>query len=217
MPIISKRELLVWWQVVVSNINGSQSWVKPHQLWFDVDWRLESSTAEGVVLIPVVLPLWPCSGIKVIASVWKLMCYQSRWGVHYNLQWLILYASGLFYRNGSGSWIPQALKKKTDKKKLDIEQWLLEKLQRTFTTSVQMRRFFTLYTGTHTQIKSCSFQSCCMKSWKSTRDMKRCGRATEKTGSYDFRLVEFVWRTHTELLKANNQWRFRIPHTKSHI
>lgn len=35
--------------------------------------------------------------------------------MHYNLQWLILYASGLFFRNGSGSWISSSFKK-TDKK-----------------------------------------------------------------------------------------------------
>lgn len=115
MSIISKCELLVWWQVVVSNINGSQSWVKPHLLGLDVDWRLERSTTVWVVLLPVVLPLWPCSGIKISISLAlsRNRCVINHGMVWYvQFWWLILNVSGFFFRNGSGSWISSYFKKK---------------------------------------------------------------------------------------------------------
>lgn len=56
---------------------------------------------------------------------------------------------------------------------------------------------------------------------ESMKKQKRCEamqKRNKKTGSYDFRMVEFVWRTHTELFKANNQGRFRIPGTnRTHL
>lgn len=65
MSIISKSELLVGRQVVVLNLDWTQRWVEPQQLWLDVYWRLESSTAVWIMLGPAVLSFWPCNSIDL--------------------------------------------------------------------------------------------------------------------------------------------------------
>lgn len=95
--------------------------------------------------------------------------------MHFNLQWLILYASGLFFRNGSGSWISSSFKK-TDKK--NSRHWVTCKLQRT--RHLFEWEGFPHQRGTNIQIKSCNFRSCCKKSWKSTRDVKRSRRKKQE-------------------------------------